>query len=219
MTAPLKTQLDLCAQAVGGAPSGLEASANAGPFKGELTVVLHANNQTAVVLALAPVASFTDAVSFRLDDLAGGSALAMSTDAPEDNCETFTIDSVGRAVDFVWVVDDSCSMSSSQTAVATVGKTAVQRIQLSSVDFRAAGVSTGDYGPMYAGTYRNWTTDLTKMLGWSRAAAAGASAGADRKRASRGCVRSSTATRRTATAATRACRGRFARTPKSMPCS
>jgi hypothetical protein len=137
-----------------------------GPFKGELTVVLHDKMQTAVVLALAPAAGFSDAVSFRLDDLAGGSALGLSTDAPADNCETFTVDGEGRKVDFVWVVDDSCSMASSQIAIATVGKTAAARIQMSSVDFRAAGVSTGYYFPGYNGSYRDWTGDLTKMLGW-----------------------------------------------------
>jgi hypothetical protein len=162
----LKEQLDTAAQTWAQLPSGLQASPVRGPFKGELTVVLHDKQQTGVVLALASTAGFSDAVSFRLDDLAGGSALGLSTDAPEDNCETFTVDGEGRKVDFVWVVDDSGSMASSQLAVATVGNTAATRIQMSAVDFRAAGVSTGDYPTDFAGSFRDWTVDTEKMLGW-----------------------------------------------------
>jgi hypothetical protein len=165
-TRSLKAELDTLAVALTGLPSGLTANPVNGPFKAEMSVVLHAQNQTAVVLALASTAGYSDAVGFRLDDLAGGSALAMSTDAPVDNCETFTVDGDHRPVDFVWVVDDSCSMQSSQTAVAAVGAGAKKRIQASPVDFRSAGVSTGWYAPVFHGSFRDWTSNLTTMLGW-----------------------------------------------------
>jgi hypothetical protein len=165
-TRSLKDELDALATALTGLPSGLTANPVNGPFKAEMSVVLHGQDETAVVLALASTAGYSDAVGFRLDDLAGGSALAMSTDAPVDNCETFTVDGDHRPVDFMWVVDDSCSMLSSQVAVAAVGAAARKRIEASPVDFRSAGVSTGWFAPAYMGSFRDWTSNLAVMLSW-----------------------------------------------------
>jgi hypothetical protein len=166
-TEDLEAELSALSQALGGGgQTGLAGPAGrTGPFKAELLVVRHDLGQTGVVLALTPAAAFTEAAMFDLDDVAGGSALSFASDAPVQHCEIFTVEP-GKKVDFFWVVDDSCSMQSSQTAVATVGVAASNRIQGAQLDFRAAGVSTGYYAPDFQGSYRTWTQSLTQMLSW-----------------------------------------------------
>ncbi|MBK7857453.1 MAG: hypothetical protein IPJ65_02285 [Archangiaceae bacterium] len=167
VTGDLKGRLDTLSAALGGPASlGLPATpSRPGPFKVELLVVRHDAQQSAVVVALTDVAAASEATLFDLEDVAGGSALAFATDRPVDHCEVFSSQQ-GKKVDFLWVVDDSCSMEASQTAVATVGSTAVARIQGAQLDFRGGGVSTGWYAPHYAGSYRPWTSSLSQMLDW-----------------------------------------------------
>ncbi|MBL8952847.1 MAG: hypothetical protein JNK82_18855, partial [Myxococcaceae bacterium] len=167
-----KVRIDALAMRLGGANTPIAASQTKGPFRGVMTVVMRPGGQTIVVLALASQSAYSDAAARRLDDIAGGSALARAADqlAPSQ-CEVYTASKTAKA-DVLWVVDDSCSMFSSQTAVAAVGAQIVTRLTNALVDFRAAGVSTGYYAPDYAGSVRDWTDNITTMLSWFRGAMA-----------------------------------------------
>lgn len=166
--ADLKTTLERISTALGAGSTGLQGAASViGPFRVELIAVHHEAGISSVVIALHAASGFTEAASFDLDDVAGGSAVAQAVDAPVDHCEIFTVEGT-KKVDFLWVVDDSCSMESSQQAVASVGIQASQKIQAAQLDFRVAGVSTGWYPPYYFGSYRPWTGNLTQMLSWFR---------------------------------------------------
>ncbi len=162
----LKSVIERVSQALGLGATGLTGDAGkSGPFKGQLVVARHDLGKSALVLALHEAAGFSEAATFDLEDVAGGSALAFAEDRPVDHCEIFTVEG-SKKVDFVWVVDDSCSMATSQTAVARVGAQAAARIQGAQLDFRVAGVSTGWYPPVRFGSYREWTKELPRMLGW-----------------------------------------------------
>ena len=133
----LRGELDVAAMGLLGLPTGLSATGGVGPFKGELTVVSY-GTEVGAVLSLAPLDGFDEHVGFQLDDVAGGSGLAQSVDTLVDHCEIFTAtEGTGRKVDFVWVVDDSCSMQTSQAAVGRVGAEAAQRLANAEVDWRA----------------------------------------------------------------------------------
>jgi len=162
----LKEALQNASTALGAGPTGLTGAAGKrGPFKAQLVVALHDLGKSAVVLALHEAAGFTEAAAFELEAIADGSALSFADDRPVDHCEIFTVQPT-KKVDFLWVVDDSCSMATSQLAVARVGTQAAARIQAAQLDFRVAGVSTGYYPPGYFGSTRGWTKSLDTMLAW-----------------------------------------------------
>lgn len=167
-TLDVKEVLQAISTAFGAGSTGLQGSTQVrGPFKVELIAVQLELGISSVVIALHTATAFSEAAQFDLEDVAGGSAIASSVDAPVDHCEIFTVEP-GKKVDFVWVVDDSCSMESSQRAVATVGEQASLRIQGAQLDFRVGGVSTGFYAPYFYGSERPFTKNLTQMLGWFR---------------------------------------------------
>ncbi|MBL8956063.1 MAG: hypothetical protein JNK82_35135 [Myxococcaceae bacterium] len=164
-TGDAKAVLEQLSLAAGAGTTGLSGQAGkSGPFKVQLLVVRH-DTSSAVVLGLHDAATFTEGSAFDLEDLAGGSAVAFAEDAPVDHCDIFIVQPT-KKVDFLWVVDDSCSMATSQNAVARVGTQAAARVRGAQLDFRVAGVSTGWFAPAFFGSTRAWTTDTNRMISW-----------------------------------------------------
>lgn len=136
-----------------------------GPFKVVAEFVRRTATRSVVVIAVIPASLYTGQALFHVEDVAGGTALAQFGDYANTQCEVFAA-SVNQKVDFLWVVDDSCSMASSQTAVANAGALFGQKLQAAGLDWRAAGTTTGWYPSSYTGSIRDWTTNLTTMQSW-----------------------------------------------------
>ncbi|MBK7864482.1 MAG: hypothetical protein IPJ65_38930 [Archangiaceae bacterium] len=90
--------------------------------------------------------------------MAGGSALAQFGDYASVTCEVFD-SSVSGKVDFLWVVDNSGSMETSQTAVGAVGTVFGDKLANAGLDWRVAGVTTD-------GKTRAFTNDINSMKRW-----------------------------------------------------
>lgn len=136
-----------------------------GPFKVVAEYVRRTATRSVVVIALIPTSLYTGQALFHVDDVAGGTALAQFGDFANTQCEVFAA-TVNAKVDFLWVVDDSCSMQSSQTAVANAGSLFGTKLAAAGLDWRAAGVTTGWFGTSWMGSIRDWTTSLTTMNSW-----------------------------------------------------
>ncbi len=152
-----------------------------GPFKLQAEFVRRSNDRSVIVIGLVPVSAYAGAPLFRLDDATNGTPLAQFGDFAGTQCEVFNA-TVNQKVDFLWVVDDSCSMASSQTAVSTVGSQFGAKLAGAGLDWRAAGVSTAYragggcnffgnnckdfYGYSGAGSFRDWTSDIGVMTSW-----------------------------------------------------
>jgi hypothetical protein len=144
----------------------LQGSAGAnGPFKVVAEFVRRTPTRAVVVIALIPASLYSGQALFHVDDAAGGTSLAQFGDFANTQCEVFAA-RVNAKVDFLWVVDDSCSMQSSQTAVANAGALFGAKLANAGLDWRAAGVSTGWFPSSYMGSIRDWTTSLATMQGW-----------------------------------------------------
>ncbi len=136
-----------------------------GPFKVVAEYVRRTATRAVVVIAVIPASLYTGQSIFKVDDVAGGTALAQFGDFANTQCEVFSA-TVNQKVDFLWVVDDSCSMASSQTAVANAGALFGQKLLSAGLDWRAAGVSTGYYASVYDGSMKDWTSAAPTMATW-----------------------------------------------------
>jgi len=138
------------------------AGGTTGPFKVQAVYVRRTATRAVTVIAAIPTALFNGAALFQLDDVGGGTALAQSGDLTATQCEAF--DATANAkVDFLWVVDDSCSMGSSQDAVRNAGSLFGAKLASAGLDWRAAAVTTGYYS---GGSTRDWTSTASVMAGW-----------------------------------------------------
>lgn len=152
------------------------SSGQTGPFKIQVQWVRRTANRSVLVLAITPAPLFAGAQLFRLDDVAGGSALAQFGDFDATQCEVFTTQ--GNAnVDFLWVVDNSCSMNSSQTAVANVGSLFSQKLNNAGLNWRVAGVATDgqnstpfqtSIAPSFFTNFGTTGNGMEQALLWSR---------------------------------------------------
>ena len=136
-----------------------------GPFKVVAEYVRRTATRAVVVIALIPANLYTGQAIFTVNDVAGGTSLAQFGDFANTQCEVFAA-TVNQKVDFLWVIDDSCSMASSQTAVANAGTLFGTKLAAAGLDWRAAGTSTGWYGASWNGSMRDWTTNLPTMQSW-----------------------------------------------------
>lgn len=164
----LKTKLNaLATSLVGAGATGFAAGGGAaGPYRVQAQYTLRTPRRVIVLMAIVPAATATNQQQlFRLDDVGGGSALAQFGDTTAVQCEVFN-SAVNQQVDFLWVVDDSGSMGSSQTAVARAGNLFGSRLTNAGIDWRAGGVSTGWYSSGYAGSFRDFTSTLSTFLAW-----------------------------------------------------
>ncbi len=159
---------------LGGTLTGtLAGSAGAtGPFKVQAEFVRRTNTRAVVVIALVPAANYSGQSLFRIDDTSNGTALAQYSDFAGTQCEVFDA-LVSQKVDFLWVVDDSQSMSSSQAAVGAAGSLFGMKLANAGLDWRVGGVSTGYYkyctifgNCKWDGSYRDWTSDVAVMNTW-----------------------------------------------------
>ncbi|MFZ5470592.1 MAG: hypothetical protein ACOZIN_14250 [Myxococcota bacterium] len=142
--ADLKARANAIAQAflgqnVGGILPG--AAGVTGPFKIQAEYVRRDANHSVVLIALSTEASYVGGQIFRLDDVAGGSALAQFGDFTGTQCEVFTT-SGNANVDFIWVVDNSGSMGGYQQAVGNVGNLFSQKLGNAGLNWRVAGIGT-----------------------------------------------------------------------------
>lgn len=142
-----------------------------GPFKVVAEYVVRTATRAVVVIGIIPASLYSGQALFRVDDAAGGTAVAQLGDFANTQCEVFAAQ-VNQKVDFLWVVDDSCSMASSQTAVANAGSLFGSKVAAAGLDWRAAGVSTGWFPSFYEGSKREWTNSIATMNSWFSGAGA-----------------------------------------------
>ncbi|MCE9672279.1 adventurous gliding motility lipoprotein CglD [Myxococcus stipitatus] len=138
-----------------------------GAFTIQAQYVHRSNDSVLVVLAITPTARYTEGQAlFTLADTAGGSALAQFGDADAVQCELFT--SRQAVVDFLFVVDDSGSMASSQLALANAATAVANKLSNSTLDWRLAMVTssyTNSNEPNY-NTVRGFTRNVNQFRAW-----------------------------------------------------
>ncbi len=163
----LKGRLNLIAKAFFGDnvsglfTDGIEQNSNHDTdWKLQIEIIRRNNNRTILVGSLVSSDIFSsDPLSEILrGDITNGSAIAQRGDTTGVQCDIRT--SGNPMVDFIWVVDDSCSMSPYQKAVNVAATAFVDKLKNSQVDFRIAAISTG----YWQKTLKNSTT-LTKNFG------------------------------------------------------
>lgn len=139
-----------------------------GPYKLQAQYVHRSNSSVLVVLAITPRGRFVEPGLFVMADTAGGTALAQFGDADAVQCETFTAGN-GMA-DFLFVVDDSGSMATSQGALGNAAAAVADRLGNSQLDWRIAMVTTSytqtGYGIPSAGVFRGFTRDINQFKAW-----------------------------------------------------
>ncbi|MBX5482859.1 MAG: VWA domain-containing protein [Myxococcaceae bacterium] len=166
----LKTRANALADALVGNGAGVlfgTAGVN-GPFKIQAEYVHRSNQSLIVLIALAKQTEYADpaqATLFSISDAAGGSALAQFGDGNAVQCETFTASNA--KVDFLFVVDDSCSMASYQGALATAASAMAAKLS-NAIDYRLGLVTTSYYrtSGTNAKLLRGFTTDVPTFQGW-----------------------------------------------------
>ncbi|CAM3926278.1 VWA domain-containing protein [Corallococcus sp. ZKHCc1 1396] len=138
-----------------------------GPFKIQAQYVHRSDQSVVVVLAITPASRYNEAGSlFTLADTAGGSALAQFGDADAVQCEVFTGNTA--VVDFLFVVDDSGSMASSQTYLAEAATAVANKLGNAAMDWRLSMVTTSysHGGKPNTGVLRNFTTNIDQFKSW-----------------------------------------------------
>jgi hypothetical protein len=147
-----------------------------GPFKLQAQYVHRSNNSVVVVLAITQKDRFDNPNNypgqpslFSVRDTAGGTALAQFGDADAVQCEVFTAGS-GQA-DFLFVVDDSGSMASSQKFLGNTGDALATRLATTTINWRI-GLVTTSYTASGAGNFekfRGYTTSIPQFKAWLQA--------------------------------------------------
>ncbi|MFY0584069.1 adventurous gliding motility lipoprotein CglD [Cystobacter fuscus] len=138
-----------------------------GPFKIQAQYVHRSNSSVLVVLAIIPKTRNVEPGVFVMSDTAGGTALAQFGDADAVQCEAFNSAGSGPT-DFLFVVDDSGSMASSQAALANAANAVAARLGNSQLDWRIALVTTS-YGATYSNNrnvFRGFTRDINQFKAW-----------------------------------------------------
>ncbi|MBM7115807.1 adventurous gliding motility lipoprotein CglD [Archangium primigenium] len=137
-------------------------------YKLQAQYVHRSDASVLVVIAITPQSRFVEPGLFVMNDTAGGTALAQFGDADAVQCETFTTGN-GMA-DFLFVVDDSGSMATSQNALGEAATAVANRLGNSQLDWRIAMVSTSytqtGYGLPTAGVFRGFTRDIQRFKWW-----------------------------------------------------
>lgn len=162
----LKTRLnDLAKAFLGGNVTGLlpGSAGVTGPFKVQAEYVWRTANRAVLLIAVTPISRYSGAQIFQLDDVGGGSALAQFGDFAGNQCEVFA--TAGNAtVDFLWVVDNSCSMEDYQQAVGNAGNQFGQKLASAGLDWRVGAVTTDYY--LDPSNFKPFTRDIPTMQQW-----------------------------------------------------
>ncbi|MFN7130663.1 MAG: adventurous gliding motility lipoprotein CglD, partial [Myxococcales bacterium] len=147
---------DLVLRYFPGATGTLAGNAGAtGDFRIRAEYLRRSANRAMVVMAFIPTDRVATADNlFRIDDLGNGTALAQFGDAHRPICEKFQSAPFPK-VDFLWIVDNSCSMDDDQAALAAAVSAMEAQLQVAPIDWRV--------GTAYTDTDRPWATN--KSLG------------------------------------------------------
>ncbi|MBI5543847.1 MAG: hypothetical protein HY901_08180, partial [Deltaproteobacteria bacterium] len=129
---------------VGSLLPGAAFGSETGEFRLKLELIRRSANPNVVVGALTrdtDASPITEARSFRLDDITNGSAVAQYGDTTGVQCDRMTVQPYSP-IDFVWVVDNSGSMSNEQDAVATAAAQMASQLGNTTVAWRIAVITT-----------------------------------------------------------------------------
>lgn len=124
--------------------SANSAPNEAGPFKLAVEVVRRSGATSLVVGAFTQLTAYENPASgrdFRLEDVAGGTALGQYGDAIGQQCQRFQ-SQARQPVDFIWVLDNSGSMGDELAAVQAAANQMVNQLNNSTIDWRLAVVTT-----------------------------------------------------------------------------
>ncbi|KFE71460.1 adventurous gliding motility lipoprotein CglD [Hyalangium minutum] len=142
-----------------------------GDFRLQALFVHRSNQSVVVLIAITQKAAVTGenrntTTAFSARDLSDGSALAQFGEPTAIQCERFQLQSA--KVDFLFVVDDSGSMQSSQNSLAIAAQAAVDSLNASSLDWRMAMVTSSYHigGEPNSGKLRKFTRNLNKVKAW-----------------------------------------------------
>jgi len=170
----IKNRANAIATALVGSGAGALAGAGGvnGPFQLQVEYLHRVNTvtmaqYTVVIVAMRPASMMGEGAMFTMSDTAGGSAVAQFGDANAIQCETFRPSS-GK-VDFLFVVDDSCSMVDSQTALANAATAVAAALNNSTLDYRIALVTTEYHLTGTSGNRsirRGFTTNINQFRAW-----------------------------------------------------
>ncbi|MDY7227025.1 adventurous gliding motility lipoprotein CglD [Hyalangium rubrum] len=171
----LKRRTDALVDAlVPGSTGRLSAAAAgvSGPFRMQALFVHRSQQSVVVLIALTQLSGVTGEnrstpAVFSSKDLSNGSALAQFGEPTAVQCERFQIPSA--KVDFLFVVDDSGSMRSSQLSLAAAAQSAADALNASSLDWRMAMVTSNyhfDASKANSGRIRQFTRNVNKMKAW-----------------------------------------------------
>ncbi len=170
----IKNRANAIATALVGGGAGVLAGAGGtnGPFQLQVEYLHRVNTvtmqrYTVVVVAMRPSSMMGEGAMFTMSDTAGGSAVAQFGDANAVQCETFK--PASGKVDFLFVVDDSCSMASSQTALGNAATAMAAALNNSTLDYRIALVTTEYHLTGASGNRsirRGFTTNINQFRAW-----------------------------------------------------
>ncbi|MCC6335910.1 MAG: VWA domain-containing protein [Myxococcales bacterium] len=166
--ADVKTHANAIAEAMVGTGAGslMGAGGGTGPFKVQVEYLHRTNSAVVVIVALTPLAAYNGAPLFVMSDTAGGSAVAQFGDYNAYQCETFA--PASGKVDFLVVVDDSCSMAGSQQALADAAGAMATALGNSTLDWRIALV-TSEYHLTGTSNNRSVRRGFTRNINQFRA--------------------------------------------------
>jgi len=153
---------------VPGSSGALAGSAGIqGPFTIQAQYVRRSDASVLVTFAITPASRFTSSDNaFAMADVASGSALAQADDTDAVRCETFA--ATPGKVDFVFVADDSGSMSVSQQALANAATAMAEQLAYAALDWRIAMVTTSYISPNSpnADVVRGFTKNIHQFRAW-----------------------------------------------------
>jgi hypothetical protein len=142
-----------------------------GDFRLQALIVHRSTRSVVVLIAVTPLAGVTgengsQPAVFISKDLSKGSALAQFGEPTGVQCERFL--PPPAKVDFLFVVDDSGSMQSSQQALAVAAQSVVEVLNASLLDWRMAMVTSSYHiaGEPNSARLRKFTRNLNKMRAW-----------------------------------------------------
>lgn len=124
-------------------PDGIEQNGgHNSDWKLQIEIIFRHSNKVVVVGSLVSSDHFDSDPLYEIlrGDITNGSAIAQLGDTTGVQCDLRS--SGNPIVDFIWVVDDSCSMSPYQKAVNTAATAFIDKLRNSQVDFRIAALAT-----------------------------------------------------------------------------
>jgi hypothetical protein len=169
-TTDVKSRANALANALVGMNAGslTGSGTGMGPFKVQVQILHRTNAAVVVMAAITPFANFNGAPLFVMSDTAGGSAIAQFGDDNANQCEVFSPGGNSN-VDFLFVVDDSCSMAASQSALAATATQMTQQLANSALNWRVGLITTSYFQGGNGGNnnaLRGFTRNVDQLRSW-----------------------------------------------------